>query len=111
MNLGAAGTLVSALATALFLILALATFRSRRTGREARELRQVKEVNIAVMDWAYRVRMLAAHQGWSLPPVPKEMTLEYLVGKAEGEGGNVELEQVARLVATLTGKAPGGGPP
>lgn len=109
MSINILGTLISALATVLFLVLALAGFRSRRTGREAKELRQVKEVNIAVMGWAYQVRLLAAAQGWQLPVVPKEMTLEYLIGKAEGEGGNVELEQVARLVATLTGKS-GGGP-
>lgn len=107
MNIGAIGTLISALATALFLVLALASFRSRRTGREAKELRQVKEVNIAVLGWAYRVRALAAVSGWELPPVPKEMTPEYLMGKAEGES-NVELEQVAKLVATLTGKPLGG---
>lgn len=100
MTTGALGTLVSGLTTLLFLILALATFRSRRTGREAKELRQVKEINIAVMAWSYSVRQLAALSGWKLPPIPKEMTPEYLMGKAESEG-NVELAQVAEIMAKL----------
>jgi hypothetical protein len=101
MNIASLGTLVSALAAVLFIILALATFRARRNSREVTDLRQVRATNVAALQWAYRVQTLAAIKGWDLPPIPKEMTPEYLIGKSEGNDGNPELAQLAQLASGL----------
>lgn len=100
MNANTTGALVSGLSALLFVILALLTFRSRRSSNEARDLRAVRATNVAALRWAYRVQVLAAVRGWELPPIPKEMTPEYLAGKAEGEG-NPELAQLAQLASGL----------
>jgi hypothetical protein len=102
-NVNQIGSIISALIALLFFLISLAGWRSRRAGREAKELRQVKEINIAVMSWAYSVRELAAVSGWKLPQIPKEMTPEYIQGKAEGEG-NAELAQLADVLKGLAGK-------
>jgi hypothetical protein len=94
------GTLISSLIALLFFLTTLAGWRSRRASREARELRQVKEINIAAMAWSYEVRQLAAVKGWKLPALPKEMTPEYIEGKAEGED-NAELAQLAEALKAL----------
>lgn len=103
MNANEIGTIISSLIALLFFLVSLAGWRSRRAGREAKELRQVKEINISVMAWAYDVRALAAVSGWKLPAVPKEMTPEYIQGKAEGED-NAELAQLADILKGLAGK-------
>jgi len=100
MNVNEIGTLISTLIALLFFLTTLAGWRSRRAGREARELRQVKEINIAAMAWSYEVRTLAAVSGWKLPAIPKEMTPEYIQGKAEGED-NAELAQLAEVLKGL----------
>jgi hypothetical protein len=100
MTVGEIGTLISVLTGLLFLLVSLAGWRSRRASREARELRQVKEINIAAMEWVYATRLSAAAHGWKLPAVPKELTVEYLQGKAEGED-NVELAQLAKQMRDL----------
>jgi hypothetical protein len=102
-NVQSVGTLISTLIALLFFLITLAGWRSRRAGREAKELRQVKEINIAVMDWSYQVRTVAAVNGWKLPPVPKEMTLEYIEGKAEGED-NAELIQLLEVLKGMAAK-------
>jgi hypothetical protein len=104
-NANTTGALVSGLSALLFVILALLSFRSRRTSNEARDLRAVRATNVAALRWAYQVQVLAAVHGWDLPTVPKEMTPEYLAGKAEGEG-NPELAQLAQLASGLV--PPGG---
>jgi hypothetical protein len=95
------GTLISGLAALLFIILALVTFRARRADRKAGNLAAVRETNVAALEWAYKVRSLAAIHGanW-LPALPKEMTPEYLTGKAEGES-NPELAQLADFAAKM----------
>jgi hypothetical protein len=103
-NIGGLGALISSLVTLLFLLFSLAGWRSRRASREARELRQVKELSIRQAEWIYDVRMLAASRGWKLPPVPEEMSTDYLQGKAEGED-NAELAQLVTQIKNLaTGK-------
>lgn len=101
MNIPAIGTLVSGLAGLLFVVLALLTFRSRRAGNEARDLRAVRATNVAALRWAYQVQALAASNGWILPEVPREMTPEYLSGRAEGDR-NPELAQLAQLAASMS---------
>lgn len=98
------GTLVSGLAALLFIVFTLATFRARRSDRKAQNLAAIRETNIAAVAWAYRVRALAAANGWELPPLPREMTPEYLAGKASDDA-NPELEMLAKLA---TGLVPGG---
>lgn len=100
MSVGEIGTLISALVALLFFLVSLAGWRSRRASREARELRQLKEISIVQNEWVYKARMLAASNGWQLPPLPKEMTVEYLMGKAEGED-NMELAQLAAQLKDL----------
>jgi len=102
-NVQSVGTVISSLIAVLFFLITLAGWRSRRASREAKELRQVKEINIAVMDWAYQTRTLAAAQGWKLPPLPKEMTIEYIAGKAEGED-NAELIQLLEYLKGIAVK-------
>jgi hypothetical protein len=94
------GPTISALATLLFLIFAIVTFRARRADKRAGNLAAVRETNVAAMGWAYQVRVLGAANGWQLPPLPKEMTPEYLAGRAEGET-NPELAQLAQLAGQL----------
>lgn len=103
MSAGEIGTIISSLIALLFFLISLAGWRSRRASREARELRQVKEINIAAMAYLYSVRMKAAANGWELPAIPKEMTPEYIEGKAEGED-NAELAQLAQTLKDLAGK-------
>jgi hypothetical protein len=102
------GTLISGLAGLLFIILSVVSFRARRSDKRAANLASVRETNIAALSWAYQVRTLAAVNGWQLPPLPKEMTVEYLAGKAEGEG-NPELAGLATFAASVLGQSPGGG--
>jgi hypothetical protein len=113
-NATSLGTLISALAAVLFVVLALATFRARRTGQEAKDLREARATANAGMRYAYQIQNMAAIKGWDLPPMPKEMTAEYLIGKSESGGGNVELAQLAQLAQGLipdqTGHAEGAKP-
>jgi hypothetical protein len=96
------GTLISALVGLLFVVLSLVTFRARRADRKAGNLAAVRETNIAALAWSYDVRAWAASRGLlsQLPPLPKEMTPEYLTGKAEGEG-NPELANLADYAAKM----------
>lgn len=96
------GTTISALAGALFVVLSLVTFRARRADRRAGNLAAIRETNVKAMAWAYDVRTWAASRGLleQLPPLPKEMTPEYLSGKAEGEG-NPELAQLADFASRM----------
>jgi hypothetical protein len=105
----AIGTLLSGFAALLFLVLALVSFRARRSDKRAGNLAAIRETNVAALKWSYEVRALAAVHGadW-LPPLPREMTPDYLVGKAEGEG-NPELAQLADFAAKMLPQ-PGGTP-
>lgn len=108
MNLTTLGTLVSGLTALLFLLVTLVTFRTRRLSREARELRELRTTNIAFARWKYQIEMLAAIHGWDTrkdwPVTPKELTLSYLEGKAEGEN-NVELANIVQVMQGLTHSA------
>jgi hypothetical protein len=94
------GPIISGLAAVLFLLLSVLTFRARRADKRAVNLAAVRDTNVAALAWAYRVRALAAINGWEIPPIPKEMTPEYLAGKAEGDS-NPELAQLAQLAGQL----------
>ena len=107
MNATTLGTLISGLAGLLFVVLTLATFRARRADKRTANLASVRETNIAALGWAYQVRMLAAANGWKLPPLPREMTVDYLAGKAEGEH-NPELQGLADFAANMLGQSAGG---
>ena len=109
MNATTIGTLISALAALLFVVLSLVTFRARRADRRAGNLAAIRETNIAVLAWSYEVRAWAATRGLlnQLPPLPKEMTPEYLTGKAEGEG-NPELAQLADFATKMLSQSQGG---
>lgn len=96
MSANTLGTLVSGLAALLFIVLTLATFRARRADRRAQNLVAIRETNVAAIAWAYQVRTLAAAHGWTLPPLPREMTPEYLAGKATDDA-NPELDVLAKL--------------
>lgn len=106
MDLNSVGTLASALAALLFVILGLATFRARRSGQETKDLRTAQAISVAITRWAFQVQMKAAANGWDLPPIPKEMTPEYLIGKTEKEP-NPELAQIAQIAQLATGLLPG----
>lgn len=100
MTLDSLGPLISALVGLLFIIFSIITFRARRADKRAGNLAAVRETNVAVLAWAYRVRVLAAANGWDLPALPKEMTPEYLTGRAEGES-NPELASLAAIARQL----------
>lgn len=104
MSLANLGTLISALAAILFLLVTLITFRTRRLGREARELRELRSTNVAFARRQYQIDLLAARRGWdtdpSWPAMPKELTPEYLEGRAEGEN-NAELANLAQVMTQL----------
>ena len=108
MNANTVSTLISAVAALLFIVLALVGFRARRADRRAGNLAAVRETNVAALAWVYQVRTLAAIHGatW-LPALPKELTAEYLSGKAEGEG-NPELEMLADLATKMLPQGQGG---
>lgn len=101
------GPVISALAAVLFLIFAIVTFRARRADKRSANLAAIRDTNVAALDWAYRVRALAAVHGWELPPMPREMTPEYLAGKAEGDA-NPELTNLAQMITGLSSSRPGG---
>jgi hypothetical protein len=101
------GPIISALAAVLFLIFAVVTFRARRADKRSANLAAIRDTNVAALDWAYRVRALAAVHGWELPPLPREMTPEYLAGKAEGDS-NPELANLAQMITGLSSNQAGG---
>ena len=107
MSITSLGTLISALTAILFLLVTLLTFRTRRIGRENRELRELRVTNVAYARYVYPIEMLAAANGWDTDPrwptKPKELSLDYLAGKAEGEG-NVELANVVAVMQALRGE-------
>lgn len=92
----AIGSIISGLAAILFVIFSVITFRARRADKRSSNLAAVRETNVAALSWAYRVRVVAAANGWDLPPIPKEMTAEYLAGRAEGDS-NPELAMLAQI--------------
>lgn len=100
MTVSALGPIISALATLLFLIFSVVTFRARRADKRAGNLAAVRETNVAVLAWAYQARLKAAANGWDLPPLPKEMMPEYLAGKAADES-NPELAKLAKIAEQL----------
>jgi hypothetical protein len=99
------GPLISALAALFFLIFSVVAFMARRSERRASNLAAIRETNIAALRWSYEVRTKAAIHGWELPPLPREMTPEYLTGRAE-EGANPELAKLADLAALAGGALP-----
>lgn len=94
MNVGELSGLVASLAGAISVILTVVTFIVRRLSQERRDLREMQQVNLAQARFLYKIEFLAASQGWdthtSWPDKPKELTPEYLAGKAEADG-NPEL--------------------
>lgn len=100
MSVASLGPIISGLVSLLFVIFAVVTFRARRADKRAGNLAAIRETNVAALAWSYQVRTLAATNGWVLPPLPKEMTPEYLAGKAE-DNGNPELAVLAQLAGQL----------
>lgn len=98
------GPLISGLAALFFLIFSIVAFMARRAERRATNLAAIRETNVAALRWSYEVRMLAAVNGWALPPLPREMSPEYLTGRAE-EGTNPEFAHLAELAAMAAGAA------
>ncbi|HEY2101483.1 MAG TPA: hypothetical protein VGH72_33805 [Pseudonocardia sp.] len=113
MSLTALSTLIPILTGVLFLLVTLMTFRTRRLGREARELRELRVTNVAYARRMYAVDLLAAREGWDThpgwPPIPKELSVDYLAGKAEGEG-NIELARIVDVIQALEGQPKPGHP-
>jgi hypothetical protein len=106
-NVNTLGALIGAVAGLAFVVLSLLAFRARRADRKAGNLAAVRETNVAAMRWVYDVRMWAAARGLDLPPLPKELTPDYLAGRAEGEN-NPELAGLADLASRML-PGPGGG--
>lgn len=104
----AVGPLISALAGLFFLIFSVVAFMARRAERRASNLAAIRETNVAALRWSYQVRTLAAVHGWDLPMLPREMTPEYLTGRAE-EGSNPELAHLAELAGNVI-RRPGDAP-
>lgn len=100
MTLDSLGPLISTLVALLFVVFAIVSFRARRADKRAGNLAAVRETNVAVLAWAYKVRVVAAANGWELPALPKEMLPEYLAGRAEGES-NPELASLAQIARQL----------
>lgn len=88
------GSLVSIISALLFLVLGVAAFLARRAGKDAREVRDLREVNVALLRWKYKVDSLAATTGWDQhakwPQTPRELTAAYLEERAVTDD-NVEL--------------------
>jgi hypothetical protein len=105
-SLSSLSTLISIITALLFLLVTLATFRTRRIGRENRELRELRVTNVAYARYVYPIELLAAREGWDTHPgwpvKPKELSLDYLAGKAEGEG-NAELASLVNIMQSLRG--------
>lgn len=114
MSLTSLGTLISALSAGLFLLVTLITFRTRRLGREARELRALRATEVAYAHYVHPIEVLAAQNGWDTHPgwpvKPKELSVDYLAGKAEGEG-NVELAKIVSVMQAIQGQTPGEAKP
>ena len=113
MSLTSLGTVISALTAILFLLVTLITFRTRRLGREARELRALRATEVAYAHYVHSFEVLAAREGWDTHPgwpvKPKELSVDYLAGKAEGEG-NVELAKIVDVIQALEGQTKPGHP-
>lgn len=94
MNVGELSGLVASLAGAISVILTVVTFIVRRLSQERRDLREMQQINIVQARYLYRIEYAAARRGWDAEPdwpvKPKELTPEYLAGKAENDG-NPEL--------------------
>lgn len=104
MSVGELSTLVAALAGAASVLLTVVTFIVRRMSQERRDLRSMQQINIVQARYLFKIEYLAARQGWdthtSWPVKPKELTPEYLEGKAEADG-NPEL---AKFLQQITGQ-------
>jgi hypothetical protein len=102
--IGPLGTLVSSLSAVLSVILIGITWWVRRQSREAKDARELKATNIAALRWYYQVSVLAATRGWDTDPawpaIPKEMTPEFLTGRAE-QSESSTLTQLAEMAESL----------
>lgn len=94
MNVSELSGLVAAIAGAGSVIVTVVAFLVRRMSQERRDLRDMQSINVAQARYLYKIEYLAASRGWDTQPgwpdKPKELTPEYLAGKAETDG-NPEL--------------------
>lgn len=102
MNVGDLSALVASLAGGVSVILTVVTFIVRRMSQERRDLRSMQTINIVQARYLFKIEYLAAVQGWDTHPgwplKPKELTPEYLEGKAEADG-NPELVKFLQQIA------------
>lgn len=100
--IGPLGTLVSAVAGVLAVLLTVVTWWVRRQSAEARDARKLRDTNLAALRWYYRVSAVAAIKGWDTDPawpkVPKEMTAEYLAEQTQEDpaGPLAQLAEAAK---------------
>jgi hypothetical protein len=104
MNLTALGALGGAALTFLTFIIGLIGLRAKRKDRQVTDLVAVRDINVELMGWGYRVRTLAASEGWDQhplwPPLPPKATADYLLGRADATN-NPEMQQLGELVKGL----------
>jgi hypothetical protein len=104
-NLGAIGTIVSALVTILFGIGSVIGIRQRRLTKEAQDLRELREMNLEAMKYIYQLEHafneLSVEYGVKLNfTKPDILKKSYLEKKAATEKNN-ELQQVAQVLEEL----------
>jgi hypothetical protein len=103
-NLTLLGGLGSFLFTVVSFVVAVLTLRSRRKDREAVNAREAADLGIVMLQWSWKVRRLAALNGWDQDPgwpaLPVEATPEYLRGKASSSD-NDELNRFVDLAQKI----------
>jgi hypothetical protein len=104
-NLGAIGTIVSALVTILFGIGSVIGIRQRRLTKKAQDLRELREMNLEAMKYIYQLEYafneLSVEYGVKLNfTKPDILKKSYLEKKAATEKNN-ELQQIAQVLEEL----------
>jgi hypothetical protein len=105
-NVGELSGLVASMAGAASVILSAAALIVRRMSKERTDLRDAQTLSVAQARFLFKIELLAARRGWDTDPQwparPRELTPEYLEGKAEADG-NPELTKFIELLGHSTG--------
>jgi hypothetical protein len=103
-NLTLLGGLGSFFFTVVTFAVATLTFRAKRKDREAVAAREAADLGIVMLQWSWKVRRLAATEGWdqspNWPPLPVEATAEFLRGKASASD-NDELNRFVEIAQKI----------
>jgi hypothetical protein len=98
-------TLIATMSGGITVILSVVMYLVGRTSRQNRHLRDVRETSIVQARRLYAIEHLAARRGWDQDPdwpqTPRELTPEYLAGRAEASHSS----ELQTLIHHLTGGA------